>query len=45
MRRHCAEADRPASVEEQMAWLAQAGFVEVACHWRQINFAVFSGSR
>jgi tRNA (cmo5U34)-methyltransferase len=37
--------DIPASVEDQTAWLRDAGFIEVACHWRHLNFAIFGGRR
>jgi tRNA (cmo5U34)-methyltransferase len=39
------EEDIPASVEDQLAWLMDAGFVDVACHWRYLNFAIFGGSK
>ncbi|WP_293149560.1 MULTISPECIES: class I SAM-dependent methyltransferase [unclassified Microcoleus] len=35
--------DIPSSVEEQTQWLAAAGFADVACHWRYLNFAIFGG--
>ncbi|MCC3406254.1 MAG: class I SAM-dependent methyltransferase [Microcoleus sp. PH2017_10_PVI_O_A] len=35
--------DIPSSVEEQTKWLAEAGFAEVGCHWRYLNFAIFGG--
>lgn len=37
------EEDIPSSVEEQIQWLAAAGFSEVGCHWRYLNFAIFGG--
>jgi tRNA (cmo5U34)-methyltransferase len=37
--------DQPASVEDHLAWLRDAAFTEVACHFRRLNFAVFSGSK
>jgi tRNA (cmo5U34)-methyltransferase len=37
--------DNPSSVEDQLRWLAEAGFGEVACHWRYFNFATFGGRR
>lgn len=43
--RHYREHDRPATVEDQLRWLEEAGFTEVACHWRHLNFAVFSGQK
>lgn len=42
---HYREHDHPATVEDQLRWLQQAGFAEVACHWRHLNFAVYSGRR
>jgi tRNA (cmo5U34)-methyltransferase len=39
------EEDIPATVEDQLAWLAEAGFTDVACHWRYLNLAIFSGRR
>jgi tRNA (cmo5U34)-methyltransferase len=39
------DEDMPASVEDQLAWLGEAGFSEVACHWRYLNFAIFGGSK
>jgi len=35
--------DIPATVEDQLAWLAEAGFTNLACHWRHLNFALFGG--
>ena len=35
------EEDIPSSVEEQTRWLSEAGFSEVGCHWRYLNFAIF----
>lgn len=37
--------DIPASVSDQLTWLKEAGFVDVACHWRYLNFAVFGGRK
>jgi tRNA (cmo5U34)-methyltransferase len=37
--------DVPASVEDQLEWLRQAGFVDVGCHWQRINYAVFGGHK
>jgi len=33
--------DIPASVEDQLKWLREAGFEDVGCHWRYLNFAIF----
>jgi tRNA (cmo5U34)-methyltransferase len=37
--------DQPASVEDHLTWLRESAFDEVACHYRRLNFAVFSGSK
>jgi tRNA (cmo5U34)-methyltransferase len=37
------EEDIPASVEDQTQWLIEAGFEDVGCHWRYLNFAIFGG--
>ncbi|MBD2039175.1 class I SAM-dependent methyltransferase [Microcoleus sp. FACHB-672] len=37
--------DRPSSVEDQLQWLKSAGFEEVGCHWRYLNFAIFGGRK
>jgi len=37
------EQDLPASVEDQLQWLKEAGFEDVGCHWRYLNFAIFGG--
>ncbi|MDV2504345.1 MAG: class I SAM-dependent methyltransferase [bacterium] len=39
------EYDIPASVEDQTAWLREAGFADVGCHWRYLNFAIFGGRK
>lgn len=39
------EEDIPDSVENQTQWLAQVGFVDVGCHWRYLNFAIFGASK
>lgn len=39
------EEDIPSSVEEQTKWLLKAGFAEVGCHWRYLNFAIFGGMK
>ncbi len=39
------DEDIPASVEDQLNWLTQAGFVDVGCHWRYFNFAIFGGRK
>jgi tRNA (cmo5U34)-methyltransferase len=42
---HYREADHPATVEDNLQWLREAGFVEVACHWCHLNFAIWSGTK
>ena len=37
--------DLPATVGQQLAWMREAGFVDVACVYRNLIFAVFSGTR
>jgi tRNA (cmo5U34)-methyltransferase len=37
--------DLPASVEQQLQWLHTAGFGEIGCHWRYLNFAIFGGRK
>ena len=39
------DEDLPSTVEEQLQWLADSGFVEVGCHWRYLNFAIFGGQK
>jgi tRNA (cmo5U34)-methyltransferase len=37
--------DRCASVEEQLVWMREAGFVDVDCWWKEGRFAVMAGKR
>lgn len=37
--------DTPATVEDQMRWLRGAGFSDVGCYWKYLNFAVFGGRK
>ena len=39
------DEDQPATVEDHLTWLRDAAFVEVACHFRRLNFAIFGGSK
>ncbi len=39
------EEDTPSSVNEQLAWLSEAGFDNIDCHWRYLNFAIFGGDK
>ena len=41
--RHYRDHDRPSTLQDQLHWLQEAGFTEVACHLRYLNFALFSG--
>ncbi|MFO1038853.1 MAG: methyltransferase domain-containing protein [Geminicoccaceae bacterium] len=37
--------DRCARLEDQLAWLREAGFTDVDCSWKSWRFAVFGGRR
>lgn len=37
--------DAPATVEDQTHWMREAGFQDVGCHWRYLNFAVTGGRK
>jgi tRNA (cmo5U34)-methyltransferase len=37
--------DMPATVGQQLGWLREAGFVEVSCSYRNLIFAVLSGTK
>lgn len=37
--------DLPATVGQQLAWMRESGFVEVACTYRNLVFAVLSGMK
>jgi tRNA (cmo5U34)-methyltransferase len=37
--------DLPATVGQQLAWLRETGFVEVSCSYRNLIFAVLSGTK
>jgi tRNA (cmo5U34)-methyltransferase len=37
--------DKPSSLAEQLAWLAEAGFAGVDCHWMVAGHAIFSGRK
>lgn len=37
--------DKPSSLAEQLAWLAEAGFVAVDCHWLLAGHAIFGGRK
>lgn len=39
------EEDFPSSAEDQLQWLKEAGFIDVGCHWRFINFAIWGGKK
>ena len=38
-------ADRPATLEDQLRWLREAGFRDVDCYFKDHMFAVFAGYR
>jgi tRNA (cmo5U34)-methyltransferase len=35
---------KPATLEDVLTWLKQAGFAQVECHWKYFQWAVFSAS-
>ena len=37
--------DLPATVGQQLAWMRESGFTEVACTYRNLIFAVLSGTK
>jgi len=37
--------DKPSSLAEQLAWMAEAGFTGVDCHWLLAGHAIFSGRK
>jgi tRNA (cmo5U34)-methyltransferase len=37
--------DLPATVGQQLGWMREAGFIEVACSYRNLIFAVLSGTK
>jgi tRNA (cmo5U34)-methyltransferase len=37
--------DLPATVGQQLAWMREAGFIEVACTYRNLIFGVISGTK
>jgi tRNA (cmo5U34)-methyltransferase len=37
--------DRPATAEDQLRWMKEAGFDDVGCHWRHLNFAITGGRK
>jgi tRNA (cmo5U34)-methyltransferase len=39
------EEDNPARVEDQIDWLAEAGFAEPVCHWRHLNVALIGARK
>lgn len=39
------EKDHPVTLGAHFAWLAKAGFAQVACHWRLYNFAITTAKK
>lgn len=37
--------DLPATVGQQLAWMRESGFRDVACSYRNLIFAVLSGTK
>jgi len=40
-----AKYDRPAKLDDQLAWLREAGFADVDCYYKYLMFAVYGGRR
>lgn len=40
-----AEGDQPSSLEDQLGWMREAGFVHVDCFWKTFGFAVYGGMK
>ena len=36
---------KSATLEDILAWLKQAGFMQVECHWKYFQWAVFGASK
>lgn len=36
-------SDQPAPLDDQLRWLGEAGFDQVACHWKWLELALFGG--
>jgi len=39
------DKDHPVTLSDHFAWLRQAGFSKVACHWRLYNFAITAAQK
>ena len=39
------DKDRPVTLSDHFAWLRQAGFSKVGCHWRLYNFAITAAQK
>lgn len=42
-RTKAAEGDNPARLDDHLAWLRDAGFESVDCHWKHFCYAVYGG--
>lgn len=40
-----AKYDKPAKLDDQLAWLGEAGFADVDCYYKYLAFAVYGGRR
>jgi tRNA (cmo5U34)-methyltransferase len=37
--------DRPAALDHQLAWMREAGFIDVDCYFKHYNFSVYAGTK
>jgi tRNA (cmo5U34)-methyltransferase len=37
--------DRPATLDHQLSWMREAGFVDVDCYFKHYNFSVYAGTK
>ena len=37
--------DRPSTIGDQLQWMKDAGFINIGCHWRYLNFAIYGGTK
>lgn len=37
--------DKPSTLEKELHWLEKSNFIDVGCHWKYFNFAIYGGSK